>query len=351
MKKHKGYKKKSIIKIGHKKARLYIIIFGIFVLLFVCVFLVQNKKHLESVENDVDSLYVHYDKLQALVDNSRLDQQNYPELMWSQSQINSSYDNLAKFIKARLEMCAKYGPSILAPTSDAILSDLFIRNFLSSNVLDRGLLDIKNGQNLLNSNKDNFFKIIVLGDTHVDAIHQSASDDVMQKQRKHIAYINNSSCYLVFAENVSKEVSDANWKSVNNDYYFKKRGTILTDEELRGLLNPDIVWWHYYLMNDRRGNLKILGADYISDLNYLILTLMKEVDSINDKNNKIRNMILNTYQHINFGFREYLIIFECIRKMIKYDQNECILVIGDGHIKTLKEKCNFLGVQMDAPGY
>lgn len=100
---------------------------------------------------------------------------------------------------------------------------------MSSNNLDQSLLDLKNGQSLLNSNRNKSFKIIVLGDTHVDAIHQSASDDVMQKQRRHIEYINNSSVYLVFAENVSKEVSYANWKSAENDYYFKTRGTILTD--------------------------------------------------------------------------------------------------------------------------
>lgn len=117
------------------------------------------------------------------------------------------------------------------------------------------------------------------------------------------------------------------------------------------MLNPDIVWWHYYLINSPRSDLKILGADYLPYLDYLILTLMKEVDSIDDKNNKIRNIILSTYQHINFGFREYLIIFECIRKMIEYNQNECILVIGDGHIKTLKEKCNTLGILIDTPGY
>lgn len=128
MKKRKRYSKNPTKKIGHK-TKLFMIIFGIFVLSFVCILLARHIKHSEFAENDVDSLCTNHDKLQELMSNSKLDQQNYPELMWSQSQINSSYDNLVKFIKARLEMCVKYGPSILAPTPEAILSDFLIRDF------------------------------------------------------------------------------------------------------------------------------------------------------------------------------------------------------------------------------
>ncbi len=350
MNKHKGYAIRSIkdAKKSKKIKKFYILILLILILGLVCVTFFQKKNSSMYIEeSSIDSSLGNLDKYQEMIQNSVLDQQKYPELMWSPGKINSSCDNLVKFIKARLEMCAKYGPTITSTFTEGMTSNIYLKEMLNRGYLDYALSEIKKGEYILSNNKKPF-KITVLGDVHLNALEKSKSvSEVSLKQKKHISYINNSKCSLVFAEGIDFEVNYDNWTKSMNDAVRKENRRSLTDQELISIIDPNKVWWNEYLLHKPRKNLNIFGVDYIPAIGQFVMILTTQMNAC--EQNKLRGMIGNTIQGINYELREYLILYKCIEEMLERQEYSSILVIGDSHISTLQKKCKILGIQMDVP--
>jgi hypothetical protein len=268
-------------------------------------------------------------------------------------------DYTAEEVYSDVKKATNYAQSLvkaIVSNMDANLKSQTVDNYTGDKNIEQYLIDFYTNDipqqvkviekaKVLIKNAKKKYQIMMIPDIHRSFGEQP--EESKKRQKKIEKKIKELNPQIAFIEGIQhSEVSKKscwqdeqpymkNWGESNDismDDFYAKHYQDLTD----------MYWYVPFLDNP---DIKLFAIEEIktAEVIELILGLVMVLDMKFKNNQKIQEFVL----YLNYGWREQLILSNCIIELEKHDFNQGVLVIGEAHAENLINLCSYWGVQFE----